>query len=130
MWIASVMVGEACMEGPSIFLAKEQLKPFKKKVVLDVSVSTKIDKDRFKGQLVKDIFSWGKHLLFQFDGFALKAHFLLFVLAGAITALYVNTYEVRKPKEKGQPESFGRLAVVRLGDLQGRHRKLGILPRG
>jgi endonuclease-8 len=66
------------MEGPSIFLAKEQLKPFKKKVVLNVSGNTRIDKGRFKGQLVKDIFSWGKHLLFQFDGFALKVHFLLF----------------------------------------------------
>ena len=66
------------MEGPSIFLAKEQLKPFKKKMVLNVSGNTKIDKGRFKGQLVKDIFSWGKHLLFQFDGFALKVHFLLF----------------------------------------------------
>jgi endonuclease VIII len=66
------------MEGPSLFLAKEQLKPFKKKVVISVSGNTRIDKGRFEGQTVKDIFSWGKHLLFQFDGFALKVHFLLF----------------------------------------------------
>jgi len=66
------------MEGPSLFLAKEQLKPFKKKVVISVSGNTRIDKSRFEGQTVKDIFSWGKHLLFQFDGFALKIHFLLF----------------------------------------------------
>lgn len=66
------------MEGPSLFLAKEQLTPFKKKMVLAVSGNTRIDKSRFEGRIVKDIFSWGKHLLFQFDGFALKVHFLMF----------------------------------------------------
>lgn len=49
------------MEGPSLFLAKEQLKPFKKKVVFCVSGTTSIEKGRFKGQIVKDIFRWGKH---------------------------------------------------------------------
>ncbi len=65
------------MEGPSLFLAKEQPKHFKKKEVLDVSGNSKIDQIRFKGKEVKDIFTWGKHLLFQFEGFALKVHFLL-----------------------------------------------------
>jgi endonuclease VIII len=72
------------MEGPSLFLAKEQLKPFRKKVVLSVSGNTSIDKSRFEGQIVKDIFSWGKHLLFQFDGFALKVHFLLYGTFSAV----------------------------------------------
>jgi endonuclease VIII len=72
------------MEGPSLFLAKEQLKPFKKKKVVGVSGNTTIDKQRFEGQTVKDIFSWGKHLLFQFDGFALKVHFLLFGTFSAV----------------------------------------------
>ena len=66
------------MEGPLLFLAKEQLTPFKKKMVVGVSGNTTIDKSRFEGRIVKDIFSWGKHLLFQFDGFALKVHFLMF----------------------------------------------------
>jgi endonuclease-8 len=66
------------MEGPSLVLAKEQLRPFVKKRVLRVTGNSKIDQDRFQGALVKDIFTWGKHLLFQFDGFALKVHFLLF----------------------------------------------------
>ena len=65
------------MEGPSLFLAKEQLKPFKNKIVLGVSANTGIDKCRFEGRIVKDIFSWGKHVLLQFDGFALKVHFLM-----------------------------------------------------
>ena len=72
------------MEGPSLFLAKEQLKPFRKKVVLSASGNTSIEKRRFEGHIVKDIFSWGKHLLFQFDGFALKVHFLLYGTFSAI----------------------------------------------
>ena len=72
------------MEGPSLFLAKEQLKPFKKKRVVRVSGNTTIEKDRFAGHIVKEIFSWGKHLLFQFDGFALKVHFLLFGTFSAV----------------------------------------------
>ena len=72
------------MEGPSLFLAKEQLKPFRKKVVLSALGNTSIEKSRFEGHIVKDIFSWGKHLLFQFDGFALKVHFLLFGTFSAV----------------------------------------------
>jgi endonuclease-8 len=66
------------MEGPSLFLAKEQLRPFKKKTVLEASGNTKLDKAMFVGRDVKDIFSWGKHLVLQFDSFALRIHFMLF----------------------------------------------------
>jgi endonuclease-8 len=66
------------MEGPSLFLAKEQLKPFKGKKVLEVSGNTKIGKERLEGLVVEDIFSWGKHLVFQFEDFAMRVHFMLF----------------------------------------------------
>ncbi len=66
------------MEGPSLYLAKSQLKPFKGKTILKVGGNTKIEKERLKGKIVKDIFAWGKHLLFQFEEFSLKVHFLLF----------------------------------------------------
>jgi endonuclease VIII len=66
------------MEGPSLYLAREQLKPFTGQRILAVSGNTTIDKERFHGQVVKEIFSWGKHLVFQFDAFALRVHFLLF----------------------------------------------------
>ena len=66
------------MEGPSLFLAQEQLRPFKHKKVLSVSGNTKIDKDIFVGKKVRDIFAWGKHLVFQFDTLAFRVHFLLF----------------------------------------------------
>jgi endonuclease-8 len=66
------------MEGPSLYLAANQLKPFKGKTVLSVSGNSKIEKERLLNQKVKNIFSWGKHLVIQFDEFALRTHFLLF----------------------------------------------------
>lgn len=66
------------MEGPSLFLAAKQLAPFIKKTILQVSGNTKIGKERLLNQKVKDIFSWGKHLVFQFDDFALRVHFMLY----------------------------------------------------
>jgi endonuclease-8 len=66
------------MEGPSLFLAQEQLKPFKKKTVESVAGNTSLDVSRLPHLVVKDIFSWGKHLVFQFDDFAIRIHFMLF----------------------------------------------------
>ncbi len=66
------------MEGPSLYLAASQLKPFRGKTVLAVSGNTKIEKERMLAQKVKGIFAWGKHLVIQFDSFALRTHFMLF----------------------------------------------------
>ena len=66
------------MEGPSLYLAANQLRPFKGKTVLSVSGNTKIEKERILNKKVKNIFAWGKHLVIQFDDFALRTHFLLF----------------------------------------------------
>jgi len=66
------------MEGPSLFLAAEQLQPFSGKKILRVEGNTTIGKERLKSEKVKEIFSWGKHLIFQFEDFALKVHFLLY----------------------------------------------------
>jgi endonuclease-8 len=76
------------MEGPSLYLAARQLKPFKGKTVLSVAGNTKIEKERLLNKRVKNIFSWGKHLIIQFDDFALRTHFLLF---GAFEAEVNNT---------------------------------------
>ena len=93
------------MEGPSLFLAKEQLTPFKKHRVVSVSGNTRIEKSRFEGRIIKDIFSWGKHLLFQFDGFALKVHFLMF---GTFSALVEGKSITRDYKKTRAP----RLALT------------------
>jgi endonuclease-8 len=75
------------MEGPSLYLAAKQLKPFRGKTVLSVSGNTKIEKERILKKKVEHIFSWGKHLIIQFDEFALRTHFLLF---GAFEATVNN----------------------------------------
>ena len=67
------------MEGPSLFLAQEQLKPFRKQVIRSAVGNTKaVDPASLVGMTVKDIFAWGKHLVFQFDTFAIRIHFLMF----------------------------------------------------
>lgn len=66
------------MEGPSIYLATEWLAPFIGKVILEVSGNTHIGKERLDGKIIVDIFSWGKHLVFQFDDFAMRVHFMLY----------------------------------------------------
>ncbi len=66
------------MEGPSLFLAAEQLAPFTGKKILTVSGNTKQEKERLIGQRILSIFSHGKYLYFQMDTFALRVHFMLF----------------------------------------------------
>lgn len=66
------------MEGPSLFLAAEQLAPFVGQTIDGVFGNTKIGKERLVGKSVLSLFSHGKYLYFQFDAFALRVHFLLF----------------------------------------------------
>jgi len=65
------------MEGPSIALAAEQLQPFVGRRVTKVSGNSRIGIERFQEKRVRRIFAWGKHLVLQFDTFALRVHFLL-----------------------------------------------------
>lgn len=66
------------MEGPSVYLAAEWLAPFIGKTILGVEGNTKIGKERFSGKTILNIFSWGKHLVFQFQDFALRVHFMFY----------------------------------------------------
>ncbi len=89
------------MEGPSLYLAAEQLQPFVKKVVLEVSGNTKVGKERLLKKKVKEVFSWAKQLIFQFDDFALRIHFLLYgsfeatIEGKTVTGDYKRTYAPR-----------------------------------
>jgi endonuclease-8 len=65
------------MEGPSLHLAAEQLQPFAGRRIERVSGNSKIGIERLSGQTVNEIFAWGKHLVLQFDTFALRIHFML-----------------------------------------------------
>jgi endonuclease VIII len=65
------------MEGPSIHLAAEQLRPFVGHRITRISGNSQAGIDRLKNKKVKAIFAWGKHLVFQFDAVVLRVHFLL-----------------------------------------------------
>ena len=42
-----------------------------------MSGNSRIGIGRLEHKRVEEIFAWGKHLVFQLDGFALRVHFLL-----------------------------------------------------
>jgi endonuclease VIII len=65
------------VDGPSLHLAAEQLQPFVGKRIRSVSGNSKIGVERLSRLTVRSIFAWGKHLVFQFDDFALRVHFML-----------------------------------------------------
>jgi endonuclease-8 len=65
------------VEGPSIHLAAEQLTAFVGRRIRSVDGNSRIGIERLRRKTVRDIFAWGKHLVFQFDAFALRVHFLL-----------------------------------------------------
>ncbi|HEY4531436.1 MAG TPA: DNA-formamidopyrimidine glycosylase family protein [Luteimonas sp.] len=65
-------------EGPSIVILREASAKFAGRKVLRVSGNSTQDITRMQGRKVLAVRSWGKHFLLQFDGFALRIHFLLF----------------------------------------------------
>jgi endonuclease-8 len=65
------------MEGPTVLITGQQLQPFVGKKIKSVSGNTAIDHALFLHKHVRDIFTWGKHLDFQFDDFALRVHFMI-----------------------------------------------------
>src|SRR5687768_6867774 len=65
-------------EGPSLVIAKEEMQSFIGKKVLSVTGNSKIDKERMVNKKLIDIKTWGKHLLFCFDKFSIRIHFLMF----------------------------------------------------
>jgi endonuclease-8 len=87
------------MEGPSLLLASEQLAVFRGKTIQVVSGNSKIGIERLQGKKVLDIFSWGKHLVFQFDAFALRVHFMLFGTFEAMVEGKSVTGDYRRAKE-------------------------------
>jgi endonuclease-8 len=84
------------MEGPSIHLAAQQLRPFIGRRVSKVEGNSRIGIDRFQNQTVRDIFAWGKHLVFQFDDFALRVHFMLWGTFAATVAGHSVTGDYRR----------------------------------
>lgn len=65
-------------EGPSIVILKQQAAAFAGRKVLRVSGNSKLDLPRMHGRKLVALHSWGKHFLLEFDGFAMRVHFMLF----------------------------------------------------
>jgi endonuclease VIII len=81
-------------EGPSIVIAKEALAIFKGKKILKVSGYDKIDKKAITGKTVKEVRTWGKHLLIVLGKkLTIRIHFMLF-----------GSYEINTRSKKGNPK--------------------------
>src|SRR5918993_4642023 len=65
-------------EGPSIVLFAEEMQRFTGQKVVEIGGNSKIEKERLVGKKIKEIRTWGKHLLLVFDKFTLRIHFLMF----------------------------------------------------
>ncbi len=65
-------------EGPSILHLKDQLQPFKGKLVKNAGGYGDMPTTWIKGKKLLDILTWGKHLLFVFANGTVKVHLGLF----------------------------------------------------
>lgn len=79
-------------EGPSLILFREDLLRFVGQTILSVDGSSKIDQQRLVGKKIRAIKTWGKHMLWYFDGFAIRIHFLMF------GTYYINSEKDRIPR--------------------------------
>jgi len=81
-------------EGPSILIAKEALAPFIGKKIIKVAGYGKIDKKLLTGKTVKDVRTWGKHLLIILGKkLTIRIHFMLF-----------GSYKIDDKSEKANPK--------------------------
>lgn len=88
------------MEGPSLHIAAEQLQPFAGRRIQSVSGNSRIGIERLSRLEVHEIFAWGKHLVFQFDTFALRVHFMLW---GTFAATVKGTSVTGDYRRTGPP---------------------------
>lgn len=79
-------------EGPSLILFREELLRFEGQKILEVSGSSKIDQQRLVGKKIRQIKTWGKHMLWIFDDFTIRIHFLMF------GTYYINSSKDAKPR--------------------------------
>lgn len=79
-------------EGPSLILFREELLRFVGQRILEVSGSSKIDQQRLIGKKIRDIKTWGKHMLWLFDDFTIRIHFLMF------GTYYINSSKPATPR--------------------------------
>ena len=79
-------------EGPSLILFREDLLRFVGQKIIAISGSSKIDQQRLLGKGIQEIKLWGKHMLWRFDDFTIRIHFLMF------GTYYINSEKDRVPR--------------------------------
>ena len=79
-------------EGPSLILFTEELQRFVGQKIVEVNGSSKIDQQRLVGKKIKSIKTWGKHMLWLFDDFTIRIHFLMF------GTYYINSSKEATPR--------------------------------
>jgi len=66
------------MEGPSLVILREELKPFIKKTVIDATGNAKFGPHSLINEKLRSVKTWGKHLLLTIGKCVLRLHFLMF----------------------------------------------------
>ncbi len=66
------------MEGPSLVILKEDVAPFKGKIIKVAKGYAKLDFSLLQHKKVVDFKTWGKHFLICFKNFTVRVHFGLF----------------------------------------------------
>ena len=79
-------------EGPSLIILREELQRFVGQTIREVSGSSEIDQQRLVDKKIKEIKTWGKHMLWCFDDFTIRIHFLMF------GTYYINSEKDRVPR--------------------------------
>jgi endonuclease VIII len=78
------------MEGPELVILKEQLQPIIGIPLSEISGYAPIDLKSI--HKIKKIYTWGKHLIIEFDSMTVRFHFMLF-----------GTYSIDNPKSSRNP---------------------------
>ena len=84
------------MEGPSLVILKEEIQPFRGKVVSEAFGLAKLNYDQLNGKTIEDFQTWGKHFLVVFQAFSLRIHFLMF-----------GSYRVNETKDRNPSLHLG-----------------------
>jgi endonuclease-8 len=79
-------------EGPSLVIFREELQQFVGKKIVAVSGNSKIDQQRLLHKKIKEMRTWGKHMLWCFDDFTIRIHFLMF------GTYYINSSKDASPR--------------------------------
>lgn len=106
-------------EGPAILVLRDQLMPFKGKVVKRAGGYEKIPTRKLTGKKLMEICTWGKHLLLVFSTATVRIHLMLFgrllinERSGGKRSFFlefangeINGYTVRAKLLDGKPKAF------------------------